>query len=50
MEDTIWEFHESMQNWFLRYSGKSKETNKHIKNVNSNPKKKIFQIMVLQKT
>lgn len=39
-----------MQNWFLMNSGKNKETNKHIKNVNSNPEKKIFQIMDLQKT
>lgn len=38
-----------MQNWFLVNSGKNKETNKHIKNVNRNPEKRYFKLWTYRK-
>jgi hypothetical protein len=35
IQNTVGEFLENMQEQFLMNSGNSKETNKHIKNVNS---------------
>jgi hypothetical protein len=48
IQNTVGEFLENMQEQFLMNSGNSKETNKHIKNVNS-PHKDVSNYSSIKK-